>query len=131
MSELLYAKYNSIRKPEYQLATFIRQDGDIREITQDIDEGLQLGTGIDRTGGVVGRAEDKHAGTLRQRRTELVGRKQVIILVGGLYGNDLSFRQLNHLGIAYPRRHGNDDFIPGIDERLDGIVDSHLGADGD
>ena len=28
MSELLYAKYNSIRKPEYQLATFIRQDGD-------------------------------------------------------------------------------------------------------
>ncbi|MBR6402643.1 MAG: glycosyltransferase [Eubacterium sp.] len=28
MSELLYAKYNSIRKPQYQLATFIRQDGD-------------------------------------------------------------------------------------------------------
>ena len=34
MSELLYAKYNSIRKPEYQLATFIRRDGDRKYVVK-------------------------------------------------------------------------------------------------
>ena len=97
----------------------------------DVYQCLKFLSGVDRSGGIGGRAEDDGTGGRRYGLLELCGSDfEVGVDLGGDL-HDIGAGEFHHLDVGHPCGGGDDDIVAGSHEGEDCVAQGLLGAVGD